>query len=335
MPLNEKDTLMMTSVASQNYAVAEPALGELATALTLPLRDAVLNGDIISNIYQRVDVNPMVGNTTYEYPLSPITPGTEGDYVAYTVPTHGSIPYRVVQGDYIQIPLYDIANSIDWDLKFQKRAQYEVPAKMGQTMVAGVTQKLNDDGFHTLLAAASSRNVIVADSDASAGQFSTRLVSLLKTVMRRNGGGNSTSMNRSKLTDLLISPEAEADMRSWNVDVVDELTRREIFTAEDGTLNRIFQVNLWDIDEFGEGQKYQTYFTSTLSGTMPTAGNTKLEIALGLDLSKDDAFLMPIEEDLVVQPDNLRLRDRMAGLYCYMTLGFGVTDSRRVLLAAI
>ena len=87
--------------------------------------------------------------------------------------------------------------------------------------------------------------------DATEGQFSKRLVSLLKTVMRRNGGGNSASNNRGQLTDLYVSPDAMEDIRNWGVDQVAEVTRREIYTAPEGgaPITRIFGVNLHDLDE--------------------------------------------------------------------------------------
>src|SRR5690606_23465582 len=164
---------------------------------------------------------------------------------------------------------------------------------------------------------------------------SVRLVSLAKTIMTRNGGGNASSVNRFRLTDLYLSPEAFEDMWSWNVDQLDEMSRREIFTAPDGVINRIFSVNLHDVVELGEGQKYQTFYTDSLSGTLPNAGNQKLELAVGLDLSKDSSFIMPVSEEFVVNVDETQLRQRMMGLYGTMCLGFGVLDSRAVLLLAL
>ena len=58
----------------------------------------------------------------------------------------------------------------------------------------------------------------------------------MKTVMVRNGGGNTASLRRSKLTDVYMSPEGLEDIRNWGLDQVDELTRREIFMAADGTI---------------------------------------------------------------------------------------------------
>ena len=97
---------------------------------------------------------------------------------------------------------------------------------------AGFTKKLNMDAWHVVLAAGLDRNIIVSDSNATApGQFTKRLVTLMKTTQRRNGGGNAQCNGRAGITDLFISPEANDDIYNWNLDQVDEVTRREIFTS--------------------------------------------------------------------------------------------------------
>ena len=170
-----------------------------------------------------------------------------------------------------------------------------------EVLEAQFTKKMNDDGWHTLLAAGVDRNIVVFDSDADAGQFTKRLVSLMKTVMRRNGGGNSASNNRGILTDLYVSPECMEDIRNWGVDQVDEITRREIYTAADGNVNRVFGVNLHDVDELGEGQEYQDFYDNVLSGTID-AGDS--EVVVGLDLRKRDSFIMPVRQEVQIFEDD-------------------------------
>lgn len=307
------------------------AVREFAKALELPLRKGILNGDILDGIYTPIQLEP---GAVPEFPLDFLAPGTEKDFVAYTMPNHGYIPQRNVEGDFVMVPTYDIGASIDWNLKYARNARWDIVSRAMEVLEASFTKKLNDDGWHTLISAAVDRNIIVFDSDASAGQFTKRLVSLGKTVMRRNGGGNSTSINRGMLTDIYLSPEALEDIRNWNVDQVDETTRREIFTAEDGSgvMNRIFSVNLHDIDELGEGQEYQLFYTTQLSGTLP-AGD--VEIMVGLDLRKNDSFVMPIDEPLQVFEDPELHRQRRAGLYAYQSQGFASLDNRRGVLLSI
>lgn len=303
---------------------------ETSVALDLPLRPGILPGDIHSGIFTSVEAD---GNSSLEYPLHYIAPGTEDDYVAFTLPTYGSVPKKHIEGDFVNIPIIDIGGSIDWDNKYARNARWDIVSDALNTLRMEMVKKKNDMAWHTLLSAAVDRGAVVADSDAAQGQFTTRLVSLAKTAMRRNGGGNSTSVNRSRLTDLYVSVEALEDMRSWNVDVVDEITRREIFTSTDGVLNRIFNVNIHDIDELGEGQEYQDFVENTLGVTLPTTGGHQdVEVCLGLDQSANNAFISPMGESLQILPDNTRVRHRETAYIALESLGFAVVDARKLIL---
>jgi hypothetical protein len=200
-------------------------------------------------------------------------------------------------------------------------------------MEAGFTKKMNDDGWHTLLAAGVDRNILVFDADATSGLFSKRLVSLMKTVMRRNSGGNSASVGRGHLTDLYVSPEALEDVRSWGLDQIDDTSRREIYTADDGgaPIAKIFGINLHDLDELGEGQEYQNFFTTDLGGAVQSSDT---ELVVGLDQANSDSFVMPVKEQLQVFEDPTLHRQQRAGYYGFAELGFGVLDNRRVILGS-
>ena len=230
------------------------------------------------------------------------------------------------------IPTYSIASSVDYLLRYAREARWDI---VGRAMEAGFTKKMNDDGWHTILAAGVDRNILVYDGDAVDGMFSKRLVSLMQTVMRRNSGGNSASVGRGRLTDLYVSPEALEDVRNWGLDQVDEVTRREIYTAPEGgaPITRIFGVNLHDLDELGEGQEYQDFFTgsSNLNADLKTGD---VELVVGLDQSTNDSFVMPVKEQLQVFEDPTLHRQQRAGYYGFAELGFGVLDNRRVIVGS-
>lgn len=324
-PTQEMTELLRKS-GSPNREESLAATHELAVALTTPLRQGVLSGDITGNIFERIQLAP---GAAPEFPLDFVVPGTEGRYVAYTIPNHGRIPERNIEGDFVMVNTFDIGNSIDWLLKFARDARWDIVTRAMQVLQAGFVKKINDDAWHCLIAAGVDRNIVVYDSAASAGQFTKRLVSLGKTVMRRNGGGNSTSINRRILTDLYLSPECMEDIRDWGVDQVDEITRREIYVAADGSVNRIFNVNLHDVDELGESQEYQLYFTNELSGSLATSD---LELIVGVDQSKSDSFVMPVREDVQIFEDDTLHRSRRAGLYGWAEHGFGCLDNRNIIL---
>ena len=328
-PSQELTDLLMRSGSAEKTQSLE-ASSQFAKALELPLRQGVLSGDILDGIFEPVR---LADSAVPEFPLDFLAPGTESDFVAYTIPNHGYIPERHVEGDYVMVPTYDIGASIDYLLKYARDARWDVVGRAMEVLESQFTKKMNDDGWHTILAAGVDRNIVVFDDDAANGQFSKRLVSLMKTVMRRNGGGNSTSNNRGALTDLYVSPEAMEDIRNWGVDQVAEVTRREFYTAADGSVNRVFGINLHDIDELGEGQEYQTFYTSSLSGTQPAGHNT--EIVVGLDLRKRDSFVMPIRQEVQIFEDDSLHRQKRAGFYGWAEQGFAVLDNRRVLLGSL
>jgi hypothetical protein len=327
-PTPELTDLLVKS-GSQNREVSLAASAEFAKALELPLRQGLLSGDILNGIFEPIQLAP---GATPEFPLDFLAPGTERDFVAYTIPNHGYIPERHVEGDYVMVPTYDIGASIDYLLKYARDARWDVIGRAMEVLEGSFVKKMNDDGWHTLLAAGVDRNVVVYDSDASAGQFTKRLVSLMKTVMRRNGGGNSASNNRGMLTDLYVSPEAMEDIRNWGLDQVDELTRREIYTAADGSVNRVFGVNLHDLDELGEGQEYELFFEDVIGASLPTGDS---EIVVGLDQRKNDSFIMPIREQVQIFEDETLHRQKRAGFYGWGEQGFAVLDNRRVLLGSL
>ena len=319
---------LLKQSGSADRTEALTAQHEIAKALEEPLRQGVLIGDILGNIFERMVMEP---GTTSEFPLDLLAPGEEDEFVAYTNPGHGRIPERTVEGDYVMVPTYSISASIDWLLRYAREARWDVVGRAMQVLEASFVKKMNDDGWHTVLAAGVDRNIMVYDAAATAGQFTKRLVSLMKTVMRRNGGGNTGSLVRGKLTDMYLSPEALEDIRNWQVDQIDEITRREIFTAADGGITRLFQVNLHDIDELGESQEYQNFLTSQLSGSLQ---GSDVELVVGLDLGNRDSFIMPVKQEVQIFEDDALHRHQKAGLYGWAELGFAVLDNRRVLLGS-
>ena len=224
---------------------------------------------------------------------------------------------------------YGISSSIDFLLKYAREANWNVVARAMQVLESSFVKKINDDGWHTLLAAAVDRNILVYDADAAAGQFTKRLISLMKTVMRRNGGGNAATAP-GRLSDLYCSPEAIEDIRNWGVDQLDEVSRREIYTSTDDgpAITRVFGVNLHDVFEFGDGQEYQSYFTSDLSGSL---ASSDVELVIGLDQAANDSFVMPIKQEVEIFEDEALHRFQRQGYYGMAEIGFGVLDNRRVL----
>jgi hypothetical protein len=328
---NEVDKIkaVLRRIGSPNVNGSLQAQAELVQALQVPIRQGVTDGNIISQIFTTEVFDAGVAT---EYPIHFYRQDNAADHVAYTIPAQGRIPQRQVQGDSVTVPTYDVGNAIDILLRYAKEARWDVVSALLEVFRGGIIKKLNDDGWHTILQAAVDRNVMVNDSAASQGQFTKRLVSLMKLVMRRNAGGNSMSTNRGKMTHLFISPEGLEDMRSWDVDEVDDVTRREIFVAGDGEYSKIFGVNLVDLDELGVDQEYQNYAEDVLGASVAGSDN---QFVIGLDLENRDSFVQPIREELTITEDAYLHRERKWGIYGWMGTGFGVLNNARVLLGSM
>jgi hypothetical protein len=328
-PSNEFIELLKRS-GNSDKSVALDAQREIAKALELPLRKGIMFGDVVTGIYEKMVLEP---GASPEFPLDLLAPGTERDYTAYTNPGHGRIPEKHVEGDYVMVNTYGITNSIDFLLRYAREARWDIVARAMQVLEAGFVKKINDDGWHTILAAAVDRNILVYDADAAAGQFTKRLISLAKTVMLRNGGGNSVTAT-GRLTDFYLSPEAIEDVRNWGIDQLDDTSRREVYQSADGgaPITRIFGINLNGLFEFGDGQEYQTFFTSDLGGSIGPSSD--VELIVGLDLNARDSFVMPVKREVEIFEDEGLHRSQRQGYYGWAEIGFGVLDNRRVLAAS-
>ncbi len=317
---------LLKAAGSSDKAVAFEAQRQIAYAIELPLRKGIQAGNILEGIFA-----PNTDGTT-EFPLDLLVPGTEAQFAAYTNPGHGYIPQKSVESDYVRVATYGIASSIDFLLRYARNGSWNILSRAVQVMENGVVKKMNDDGWHTLLAAAADRNILVYDADAASGQMTKRLLSLMKSVMRRNGGGNSVTA-RGRLTDLFLSIEGVEDIRNWGIDQLDDTSRREVYVAADGgaPLSKIYGVTLHDLFELGDGQEYQDYFLSDLAASL---SGTDTELVVGLDLSNNDSFVMPIGQPVQVFEDETLHRYQKMGFYLTAEVGFAVLDGRRTLVGS-
>jgi hypothetical protein len=337
---HEEHTLeLLRAMASRDQRKAAAARQAFAQELVSPLRRGIFDADNLGDIYAP-QVIPY--GATASYPLDFVRPGEEDTYTAYTLAEQGRLPERRVEASEINVPTFKIGNSIDWDIKFMKEARWDVVKRALQVFEAGFVRKINSDGWRTVLAGAADRGLVVSASGTavltgsaqcvttapSPGEFTKELVSRMHTAMTRGAGGNG---NGGRMTDLYLSLEAMECVRAWDANKIDEFTRREIFVSAEKGLAQIYGVILHAMTEFGVGQEYQTFLTSVLSASLAT--NTE-EFVVGLDLSTQDSFVMPIKEELEVYDDEALVRFQRMGIFGWMRHGFACLDNRRVLLGS-
>lgn len=324
--LTDEQIVLLKATASDDLDVAMAAQRAFAQALNEPLRQGIFDEDNLGGIYRREVLAP---GAQSNFPLDFVRPGTEDlDFTAITLPKQGRVPERHVEGDELWVPTFQIGNAIDWPLKYARDARFDVVGRAVDVYRMGFTRKINEDGWHTLLAAADARGLVVNDAVAAPGQFTKELVSKMQTAMTRNAGGNGQA---GKLTDLYLSWEALEDLRAWDISEIDDVTRKNILDSSGSNLAMLYGTVLHVMTEYGVGQEYQLYLTTVLSRTIAAAGDE--EFVVGLDLSTNDSFVSPIRQELQTFEAGPEMhRKQKAGVYGWMEHGYAVLDNRRVLL---
>src|SRR5947209_3618477 len=94
---------MLLRASSNDINIARAGQREIAKAVQLPLRQGILAGNVIDGMFAPI---PMPPGAAPEFPLVVLAPGTEKEFVAYTLPYHGRIPEKTIEGDYIMVPTY-------------------------------------------------------------------------------------------------------------------------------------------------------------------------------------------------------------------------------------
>ena len=317
---------LIRASASDDVVEAAKARALLFKAMAEPIKKGVMEGPgLYTKIFSQLNTG---GETSVRYTAHFLQPGMESEYVAYTVPECGTIPYRTVHSNDIYVQTYSVANSIDACQDYIQRARMDVVSELMQVYQDGFIQKLNRDGNNALMAAAVGRNIVVQDTAADPGVFTFDLVSKAKTKMARAGGGNQTSVNGYRLTDALISLEAMEALRNVSVD---ELTlRRGEMAQDEGVIMNLFGVNFHEVFELGQNQRLNDFAVKIGHNF----SDDDVELALGLDLTPRNKrnYVMPVSSPLVTREDPLLDRMGRWGVYGRMGVGFGVLDDRNVIL---
>ncbi len=314
-----------------NDEVSKEHQKALCQVLKQAWRQGVLEPDTLEGIFDPIQLE---AGTDAKFPLDIYTPSdSEGDSrKAFVVPKEGAIPNRNIDSGELHVITYKIGNAISWGLDYARDARWDVIARAIEIYTNGFTQKINDDGWHALLAAGASNSVVV-DSAATSGVYSKRLTTNLQTAIKRLAGGRN-----SKVTDIYLSPEAIADIRNFDTgssggQIVTDPTLQSLMDSDGfAPFMGMFGTRFHELQELGVGQEYQDYLVSTLGVSVPAS---KEEFCVALDLSNRDSFVMPVREDMqMFSADDLH-REMKGGVYGWAEFGLAVLDSRRTLLGAL
>jgi len=316
---------LLKATASLELDVAAKHRQALAQVLEQAWKAGVLEPDLLGTIFQRIN---LPGGVDAKFPFDFYSPVKEGQYKAFVIPKEGAIPEKVIEGDEIRVPTYKIANAISWSLDYARDARWDIVARAIEVFTNGFVRKLNDDGWHVVLKAASENTEsTVIDAAAAAGVFTKKLLLNMMTAVKRQVGGRN-----ARLTDLYLSPEAIADIRNFADTVVGDPYLSQLILQSEDTIPQLYGVRIHELQELGVGQEHQDYITGTLLFALPGGDE---EFVVGLDLMHRDAFVMPMREQMQMFDDPQLHKSMKAGVYGWMELGFAALDIRRAILGSL
>jgi len=336
-PVKHADDIARLKLAAKYTPEGQKAWADIVLDMAQPIRSGLLDEDTIGDIFQ---VEPIDNLTTIEFPID-FYQVTDRDKIwAYAIPDTGYLPQRYMSAGSVQVSTYRIGNSMDFYIRYLEQARWAVLNRGLEVFRNGFVKKFNSDGWSTLMAAAFYRNIVVNDRLARPNQITPRLLSLMQVFMKRNGGGNMTS-GGFRLTDLYISPEAAASMRSWDLSLVPESVRTAMFAKGEGTpIGNLFGIDINEHEDLGIGQPLQQLLTLPTSqgGFGLTLPPSTREVCIGMDRTNTGTYAkMPIvNPGIEVFPDNSSHthRQQTIGFYGWCNIGFACLDNGWLLLGA-
>lgn len=293
---------LVKAMASKNRDVAYEAQVALAAFLGPVLAEVINNAPVLSNLFSPLSFN---AEDNPSIPLDLYYDITDEDYIqVYSQQVAGGLPTNQVlpTTSEMKITTYTLDSALSFDKRYAAKSRMDVVSKTFTRMAQEILAKQEKTSGTLILgalAAASTNGKQHVQRANAAGRFLLQDMNELLTLSRRvftsfTGGTMPTGQAGMGVTDLLISPEIEEELRAMAYNpintkgvagssgvsaIVDsgitapESVRAGLFNGAGVTT--FYGVNLMVFNEFGVGRKFNTIF-DTLAGstTYSKAGGT-------------------------------------------------------------
>lgn len=344
---------LIRKTGSHDRSKAFPALEAFASILA-PVIQVVL--DKLATVRSIYSVKTLGENDVAEFPLDVFFDEQDNDIYVHFQSRPGGTPSSFLSElQTVIVPTDTYVGEVSWQNKFARAGRLDVIAsyihKLGQAMVR--KEELN--GWAVLMSTANATTNSLAHVVSSAtvtGIFYPELLNAMLTRAKRinTSVGKGTAVAAPQgLTDIYLSPEAMADVRSFSYNPVNtrdasggtppdtdsgpvalpEDMRKQILAG--AGLPSIFGLVLHELNELGLNFSYDKLFSSYYTGSF-TKGTD--EVVVGLDQSRDSSVL-PIKGDLIVANDIFHSRSDKSGVIASEELGFAVLDDRNTIFGII
>jgi hypothetical protein len=365
---NPEQIELIKALASDNKTVALEAQEAFAAFISTVVQQVLEQAGTASMIYRDVEFDD---EDAPSIPLDLYYGQNEGSVSVWSQTVGGGLPTNFVQGmQEMKINTYRLDSAISMDKRYVRRARLDVVAAGLERMANEILVKQERNAWAVilkLLAEASTQgqsHVVRSSADQT---FQIDDMNTIWTLVRRLNaaytGGTPQAFQSRGLTDLFVSPEVKAQIRSFayqpmntrgangtatsatNSLALPDSVREQIYRGAGAT--EIFGVTINEMLELGKNRKYNALFdtfagstnyykygTSTGSAFDNGTGASDDELVIGIDASRN-AFLRPVavqsesRGQVKVLPDDQFLsRSQKVGFYSFVEEGRVAVDAR-------
>jgi hypothetical protein len=352
---------LIKDMASRNRQVAYEAQVALAEFIGPVLAEVINNAPTLSNLFTQLqfnaDDNPSIPLDLY-YDIS------DEDYITvYSQSAAGGLPQNQVLPTVseMKIATYTLDSALSFDRRYAAKSRMDVVSKTFTRMAQEILLKQERTSASLLLGALAnaSTNGLSHILDATtAGAFLlndfNNLITRARRINTSFSKGTPEGAAGNGITDLIISPEIEASLRSMAYNPINTkgaggLALSATQPASNGIaapdemrmalynsagLPEFYGVSLMVINEFGDGQKYNSIFKALYTGSFTEATQ---EIAVGLDRTRESLIrATAIDADSgsefsLIADDQYSIRQNKIGYFGSLEEGRMVLDNRALL----
>ena len=365
---------LVKAMASKNRDVAYEAQVALAAFLGPVLAEVINNAPVLSNLFSPLSFN---AEDNPSIPLDLYYDITDEDYITvYSQQVPGGLPTNQVlpTTSEMKITTYKIDSALSFDKRYAAKSRMDVVSKTFTRMAQEILAKQERTSGTLILsslAAASTNNKKHVQRANAAGRFLLQDMNELLTLSRRvftsfTGGTMPTGQAGMGVTDLMISPEIEEELRAMAYNPINtkgnaiegggtgssDVRNTAFITAPEavrvglfngGGVSSFYGVNLMVFNEFGKERKFNKIFATVANGISytkadgtgsDTFSDTTDELILGINRNRESlirAIAVDSEtgsEFSLVADDQYSIRQGKIGYFGSLEEGRMVLDNR-------
>ena len=360
---------LVKAMASRNRDVAYEAQVALAAFLGPVLAEVINNAPVLSNLFSPLSFN---AEDNPSIPLDLYYDITDEDYIqVYSQSVAGGLPTNQVlpTTSEMKITTYTLDSALSFDKRYAAKSRMDVVSKTFTRMAQEILAKQERTSGNLILgalAAASTNGKKHVQRANAVGRFLLQDMNELLTLSRRvftsfTGGTKVDGQSGMGITDLLISPEIEEEIRAMAYNPIN--SKGVLATTPDGSnagiaapdsvrvglfngsgVSSFYGVNLMVFNEFGYGRKFNDIFDTLASSTAYTkadgTGSNAFgasnydELVLGINRNRESlirAVAVDSEsgsEFTLVADDQYSIRQNKIGYFGSLEEGRMVLDNR-------